>query len=644
MRKEILVIVFMLFLVPAVSAEIMISQPASVYNLGDDMVFNVTLRPQSATNDFLVLNLVCNGVSSELHKEAYNLGKGETKELLFNLRLDSVIVGDLHGSCVINANYGLENKDSQGFTLSREILVIANPSNTFFDPGESVVISGRAMKKNGAELDGFVEVGSSELGISVSQPVNHGNFSVNIDLPAKASAKGYVLNVRAYEKDSNGIVINEGNATVGFNVNQIVSKLDVALSSSSINSGEELLYSVVMLDQDGQEITGDANAVIYSPSGKVFSEGIIRSDDADSIKTETNYTPGAWKISVQKGELKGEKIFYINELKNASFVLDEDYLIVKNTGNVPYEKSIEIIIGNVSSVKNIKLDVGESKKFLLKAPDGRYNIKVKDGTGERAIGSSFLTGRAISVKEGTLNIAKATSFLVWFFLILLFCGMAFVGYKRVSKKKYIGREPIMAKLNDKSSKVIPIVQKENSPASGREVCSVVNINLKNLDRLRNSEGAAAETIRKVLEKAKDMKAKLQIDGNFRAIVFSPSLTKKKENIMSAINYAQMAEKMFNEHNRKYGQKIDFGIGVHQGEMIAENKGGKTEFTSVGNVSLVARKLSDNSQGNVLMSGEVHRKTLGKIKVERIPEKGWQLNSISNREIHSDFIKGFLKRQ
>ena len=57
-----------------------------------------------------------------------------------------------------------------------------------------------------------------------------------------------------------------------------------------------------------------------------------------------------------------------------------DTLLVTNVGNVPYRKAIQIVIGNEIEIKELNLEVGQSKQFRLLAPDGDYKISVTDGS------------------------------------------------------------------------------------------------------------------------------------------------------------------------------------------------------------------------------------------------------------------------
>ena len=45
-------------------------------------------------------------------------------------------------------------------------------------------------------------------------------------------------------------------------------------------------------------------------------------------------------------------------------------LILKNTGNIPYNKSVFLKLGNESIIIDALIDVDKSQKYIIDAPDG----------------------------------------------------------------------------------------------------------------------------------------------------------------------------------------------------------------------------------------------------------------------------------
>ena len=122
--------------------------------------------------------------------------------------------------------------------------------------------------------------------------------------------------------------------------------------------------------------------------------------------------------------------------------------------------------------------------------------------------------------------------------------------------------------------------------------------------------------------------------------------KEEQVVGKALSLAEEISSILNEYNKHYALKINYGLGIHLGEMIIEsNREGKIRFTSVGSTTIIPKRAADRSNGFVYLSEIVHRRMLGKIKCEKISSEGyWKLNQIVRRDEHKDFINKFMKKQ
>jgi len=67
-RLALILGILFLFSTQIVSAEILISQPQGVYNFGDNLNVNVTLKPNVEVNDFFTVDLICYGTNFDIYK------------------------------------------------------------------------------------------------------------------------------------------------------------------------------------------------------------------------------------------------------------------------------------------------------------------------------------------------------------------------------------------------------------------------------------------------------------------------------------------------------------------------------------------------------------------------------------------------
>lgn len=83
-------------------------------------------------------------------------------------------------------------------------------------------------------------------------------------------------------------------------------------------------------------------------------------------------------------------------------------------------------------------------------------------------------------------------------------------------------------------------------------------------------------------------------------------------------------------------------------MINKIENGKLKFTSLGNTLNLAKKIAEISNNEVLLSSEIHEKTMSEISADKKEMSGISVFKIKKvRQIDTDnkkFIEDFLKRQ
>src|SRR3989344_2265545 len=660
MKRRIKAALIYLFLIISltslISAELIISQPLSIYNFGDSFDISLKIVPQKDTRDFFTASLFCSGKQVELYKSPFKIASGEEKEVLISILLDKFVVSNAGGKCYLEAKFGDESSTSQTFELVRDVEVSANLGGFSYFPGEEIKVNGEAKKTNSQSVNGFVELSVPQLEISLIRPVIAGKFLFNFTTPYNAKSSSYSVEIKAYEKDSSGEVVNEGSTTSSIKIKQMPKELDVALSSQAIMPNNELLFTPLIYDQAGDKIDSEVSLVVYKPDNSVFKKNLGRSDISNSIFIESNYTPGTWRIETTSSGLQKTKEFVVEEYKNLSFLLENNTLTVKNIGNIPFKGPIEVSIGGINEIKNIVLDVGASKKFRLLAPNGDYSIKVTDGLTQYDLGSSFLTGKAIYIDDSFGNSASNNILIIiWLAVIIIIAVIAIVLYRKISRKTFIGGLPSIfsstkssnSNLSTQSVKTISQIgsqQTTNVIDKGeKQESSIIALKIKNLQELRTNQEAIS-LIENSLYKAKGMGGKIYTEGDYRLIVLAPMLTKEADNSQKAINIATQMEKAILEYNLKTLKKIDYGFGITDGSLIVENKDGKFRFVSADNSIISAKNIAQFSNNDVLISESIHRKTTGKTRANKLSDKNlWQIEKVADRTQHEDFIARFKNR-
>ncbi len=651
MKTRMILLLALFLLLPMASAEIFLSQTEPSYSIGDRLDVDISLSPPSPTNDFLSVNIACSTESVNIYRNPVNLIANEDRTIPVNVVLSKTLIGSLEGDCQLNALYGSETASSNDFRISDDIDVELDLFDRRVDPASQVTISGTAVKVGDVNVEGFVEVRIDSLGVSVSKPVNQGEFSFNFTIPRDAASGEHEMSVRVYEQDPSGELSNEGTVNETIEVAQVLNRLEIEVSSQNAIPGEEgFTYQINAFDQADSTIDTEVSVYVYDPAEYIYSNRVIRTQEEYPLLLNISDPPGYWKIEASSDGIDTRKLFYLEEIRQILSTLLNDTLIVTNTGNTPYQGPIEISIGSAVEVRQLDLAIGETKRYRLTAPDGTYLIRINDGTEETVLGNVALTGNAVGVddiKGGLVN--SFVSPIFWLMgILLLGLIIAYVIVKRKVSKGMSLRPKIFNRDNSPVKKpvaapgmAIAKIPSANIASTGgsKEVASAVALKINaNL----NSQ-YVDYTLNNILALAKKSSAKIYVDEDYRIILFAPSLTKTKNNEMLAIRVAKRIEEMLNSHNKKYNEKINFGIAVNVGEIISEMNNGEFSFTTVKGVISKAKRISQEMRGETILSDEIRRMVINEVKTELVSEGEWRIVSITDRSQYQGFVNKFVNR-
>lgn len=671
-RGLLLLFILSISLISLASAEISFSQPRSLYNLGDYFNISISILENTDTGSFFISRLVCDSsfilsnstnsteISSnpdssvEIYRTPISVKSGEKKIVQIETKLDPYLVSSAEGTCKIESEYNSQIAKSQPFTLSRSVDLSSSIDKSQLDPEDEFEISGIATKENGQPLNGYIELRIDPLGINIVEPTTDGSFKINLVVPESGVPGYHPLEIKAYEKDESGNILNSGVSTQNILVREIVTSLDIALNTPSINPGEELVYTVSVLDQSGRAIERDVSLTLSSEKNKI-EESLSKSGSSNSYSLPLSSPPGSYKVSASVEGIKKERTFLVNELEKLSYSLDNNTLILTNIGNVDFKKPIEISIGDSKKLEDLDLEIGESKKLVLSAPSGEYPITVNDGSENKALGTTLLTGNAISITDGSGNLNfSAIKLLIWILVILILAAVAILAYRKIAKKKDIIKKPSFFSRPKSMNKINnhPEVEKKTTNENEsldhtslishghKQDCTIISLKINNNSEAESSP-KAKDTIEKVLHMFKDAKAKIYLSKDYRIIILAPIITGTDQNAVLAAKLAAEAKNMLDRHNRLHLQnKIEYGLGLNHGKLIVEKEGDKFRFTSADTTVSQAKSISEKSHREVLMTESMHKATVGKVRSTKEANKVWKLSSSRSKYPYKEFIDKF----
>lgn len=215
-------------------------------------------------------------------------------------------------------------------------------------------------------------------------------------------------------------------------------KLDIQIDNNYI-PGEDVVFKIVLYDAGNNKIEGDIDYVVQNYYTEVIEEGVVGSGEEVSFRLSEDAVQGPWKISAKYNEIEINRLFNVGDLEKAKINLEGDILTVKNIGNSVYNKKILIYIGDVDQTADITLEIGQTKKIRLTAPDGDYDIQVIEGNEEQTLEFKGvrLTGNVVSLER----VLVADSFWRKYPMVIVFFGAVVLIAGIIGFLKVINKEP-----------------------------------------------------------------------------------------------------------------------------------------------------------------------------------------------------------
>ena len=668
MRLLLILLLFTLFLFPLISAKIIISQqPEEIYNLGDVISIPMKIVSSGEMLGSLNIDLMCEGEKVNYKIGIPLLSAGEEYTTNIYIPLIKSEIGELKGECKVKAYLREDFVMTNEFKISDLILLEIDFQALEFDPGEKLLIKGQATLENNNPVDGFIELSIAEGNTSILnhfETIENAVFLINVSLPKNIKAGALLLKLNAYEIDANGETTNKGFLDQNIRINQVPTSLEIVFESKEVEPGTYLRAKAVLYDQTGEKILSTSTITIKNRNDKIIKQIEIATDEFFEFPILYNEAPSKWKVVAASNELTSESLFIILKKESIDIDIVNRTLTITNTGNVLYNKTALIKIDDETLNFDIYLEVDESQKYIITAPNGKYNVKVT--AGDNVISEEVaLTGKTIDVKKAPGTIGSLIRYpLIWIFIILILGFIVFIAFRRSHKKTFIGH-PSSKTKEDKGkrkkegikSKLIPLAKKSLvnsrnkaelslSIKGDKQNVSVVALNIKNLKEIQSKKGNAEETLQKIVDSAEENKAVTYESNNTLFFILAPTKTRTFKNEKMALKIANKIKETFKNHNKMSKQKINFGISLNYGTIVAKQDKDSFKFMSLGTLMNSAKKISSLAEGDILLSEKMNDVFGSHIKTTKQEKRGidvYSIKEIRNVEEHKKFIRNFLDR-
>lgn len=642
--------IFILVLfVSLASADLLVTQqPKELYNLGNSISIEEKVVAVKSLDGFLVAKLICSDSETEIHREYFSLQLGDEKKITITFPILKS-TGATIGTCAIKTSLNDDFVLTNEFQVSDLININATIKNSY-KPGETVIVEGTTKRENNEIVNGFVELNFADS-IKVKDSVKNGKFKLNFTLPEKIEAGEKSLTLKIYEK-INEEETNKGNLILKTTIEQIPTTLKI-IATDKFLPGEKVEIRTILHDQTEKEISSTSSVTIKDSKNKIIFQQETPTSQVLAYTITEKEAPASWTIVAVSNKLSVQKSFEILEKSEVKIQIVNQTAVVENLGNVLYNKTIQVKVGDKDLFINADIPVGETREYRLTAPDGNYNIEVIADGKSQATGSVFLTGDAISISTASGNFLELiTHPIVWIFVIVILAIALFLIFRKTRKKSFYGK---MSSFKPQKLEPLKIKTKTFLKASRQAVLSLsikgneqpvsaVCLKIKNLREIQATENNAEETLQRIVNLAENKKAATYENQDYLVFILSPSITKTFQNEKSAVDIAQKAKEILDSYNRVAKQKIIYGISLTNGEIVAQNNRGVLEFIGRGSFMSELTKISSHSAGEILLGPSINTKVTSFLKTELKDGnvKAYAIRDFKNRD-DKTFLNNFVKR-
>ncbi|MFA5856911.1 MAG: hypothetical protein WC867_06120 [Candidatus Pacearchaeota archaeon] len=201
-----------------------------------------------------------------------------------------------------------------------------------------------------------------------------------------------------------GIIIVTLAIFILFTINFVFAeKLEIQIKEAT---PEKIKFRAVLYDDGNNQLEGELSYIIRDLYSQDIASGKILSGlEIENLPERGVFESGSYEVSLSYYDYNIREIFNIDELKKLDINLEGEYLIIRNIGNVIYDKDIILKIDDYSEAIRVYLDIGQIKKIRLTGPPGEHTVKIDDGSGSDNLvfNGVSLTGNVIgfeNVQEG----------------------------------------------------------------------------------------------------------------------------------------------------------------------------------------------------------------------------------------------------
>lgn len=338
-------------------------------------------------------------------------------------------------------NFGNQHVfDVSTIKVNTNLIIGADFDQSSYKPGDTLKLKGDVIKTTGTKPENL------NLTVYLDNKIykfTTTEFEIIYQIPK--NTKSYKHDVKIEAIDEIG---NKGIFLTQYYIEPTPTSLEIELNKTSFKPEEEITITPTLYDQANDIINDQINLRIK----KLDYETTINSNQPLIYKIPKFSKPGEYRIKIESNDLKQERLFYIEEVKDLKIILNGQILDILNTGNIIFNDDLKIIADTEELVSlyirpNTTYDLELYKLFkngeyTIKIPfTGQefYNVVISDDRGFLNRFTDFFsdaTGGAITnIKRKTTPSTGVIAFMILILILVYVLRFSSSSYKRRQSRK-----------------------------------------------------------------------------------------------------------------------------------------------------------------------------------------------------------------
>src|SRR3989338_3880869 len=378
--KKLWLFLTVLFIMPAVLADITIETDQPVYNLGNKIRASASALYEADFEGLLKLTISCNGYKLQYYTTPVVLeANSRTAVDVPELTATSSMLGScaILGDLMTNENLIVEEEGSNAFEVTHKLSVLPVNARITSLPSETIKIVGIVNEAFGNNVLKAKIKATLDNQTYETEAID-GKFDVSISLPKSIKSGSHQIEITASDAKN-----NIGDGLVGLEVIAVPNYIKLEVSSNNIKPGEKVSITSSLYDQADEIIyDGLGLEMVYGNEEKIFTK-TVQSNEKIDYEFSQYAKPGNYLLTSTYKDLKAESLLNITTIREIKIKYQNQSVFIENIGNIPFVEEITLFLQNelqkFAITKKISVEPGKVLAFDLskEVPGGIYNILVK---------------------------------------------------------------------------------------------------------------------------------------------------------------------------------------------------------------------------------------------------------------------------